>query len=85
MLDIILPCYNSDPRLVNQALDSIARQRTKYRYSVYVIDDGSDTLGLESATVTCRFVYRFVYHRIDHSGLPAALNVGHSLGNRKYC
>lgn len=82
MIDIILPCYNSEPRLLDQSLDSIARQMTSYKYSVYVVDDG----GTDDHFLKQRvYQYRFIYHRIDHSGLPTALNIGHSLGNRKYC
>ncbi|GLS32296.1 beta-1,4-N-acetylglucosaminyltransferase NodC [Mesorhizobium albiziae] len=40
-VDVIVPCYNEDPRTLSACLTSIASQQYAGKLQVYVIDDGS--------------------------------------------
>ncbi|RJT40419.1 chitooligosaccharide synthase NodC [Mesorhizobium waimense] len=40
-VDVIVPCYNEDPRTLSACLASIASQQYAGKLQVYVIDDGS--------------------------------------------
>ncbi|MDX8442519.1 chitooligosaccharide synthase NodC [Mesorhizobium australafricanum] len=40
-VDVIIPCYNEDPRTLFECLTSIANQDYAGRLQVYVVDDGS--------------------------------------------
>lgn len=46
-LSIIVPCYNVE-KYVKKCLDSIVSQKTKYKYEIIIVNDGStdNTLGL---------------------------------------
>lgn len=76
MLDIILPCYNSNLTLLARAIESIFAQVTEYEFRLWVVDDGSDTRIAPTGILST--------FRITHRGLPGALNYGHLLGTAKY-
>ncbi|RAZ71795.1 chitooligosaccharide synthase NodC [Mesorhizobium atlanticum] len=40
-VDVIIPCYNEDPRTLFECLTSIANQDYAGRLQIYVVDDGS--------------------------------------------
>ena len=39
-ISVIMPCYNS-AQTINQTLNSILEQKTKYNFEIVIIDDGS--------------------------------------------
>lgn len=41
-VDVIVPCFNEDPRTLSACLESIASQDYEGQVRVYVVDDGSD-------------------------------------------
>lgn len=40
-VDVMVPCYNEDPALLRQCLQSLALQRYKGELRVWIVDDGS--------------------------------------------
>ncbi|MBC8740216.1 glycosyltransferase [Paraburkholderia sp. UCT31] len=43
-VDVIVPCFNEDPRTLSACLESIANQDYAGKLRVYVVDDGSANL-----------------------------------------
>ncbi|MGF6875666.1 glycosyltransferase [Paraburkholderia sp. MM5477-R1] len=43
-VDVIVPCFNEDPRTLSACLESIANQDDAGKLRVYVVDDGSANL-----------------------------------------
>ena len=82
MLDIVLPCYNSDPALLEAACDSIALQETEYEYCVLMMDDGTKDDRVKD--IWWRQPWRWGYTRLPHLGLPTALRKGHEMARSKY-
>ncbi|MBW5436583.1 chitooligosaccharide synthase NodC [Bradyrhizobium canariense] len=48
-VDVIVPCFNEDPRTLAACLKSIASQDYPGRLQVYVVDDGSANVGAVAA------------------------------------
>ncbi len=84
MLDIILPCYNSERWMLEKSLVSIVQQETEYLFTTYVVDDGSDKQIFTPELVHEMKKINVQHWLIPHYGLPTALNLGHYFSNAKY-
>ena len=77
MISIILVTYNR-PYFLLQAIQSIVSQTYK-KWELIVIDDGSDCENTIKSLVKSFQDERIIYHRIKHSGIPKARNIGTKL------
>lgn len=81
-LDIIIPAYNVE-KYIRECLDSVVNQKTKYRYRVIVIDDGSTD---NTGKIIDEFADReniCIIHQAN-KGFSGARNAGLDLLNSKY-
>ncbi len=78
-LSIIIPVYNSE-KLLQGCLDSVMRQKTKFRFEVIVVNDGSTDGSLEILKRYANVI------RIDkkNEGVAVARNVGLDCAKGKY-
>jgi glycosyltransferase involved in cell wall biosynthesis len=82
MIDVILPTYNHAHH-VRVAVESILRQ-SFVDFTLTIVDDGSSD-DTRRRLISYEKDDRVRIFTIEHSGLPAALNFGHSKGNSPYC
>ncbi|MBS1745654.1 MAG: glycosyltransferase family 2 protein [Bacteroidetes bacterium] len=40
-ISIIVPCYNTAPEFISEAIDSVKKYKGKYSYDIIIVDDGS--------------------------------------------
>lgn len=82
-LDIIVPCYNVE-QYVKQCLDSLLSQKTKYKYRIICIDDGSlDNTGDILDKYSAENPDIVVIHQTN-KGLSGARNTGIDLIDSRY-
>lgn len=82
-LDIIVPCYNVE-KYVEQCLDSLVLQKTKYKYRIICIDDGSkDNTGAILDRYSSENPDILVIHQANN-GAASARNAGIDLIDSEY-
>lgn len=82
-LSIIIPFYNAEKYLY-RLLSTICQSKTKYKYEVILIDDGSID---DSYRIVSQFIENYNnihYFKVDHQGVSHARNVGISKSIGKY-
>ena len=82
-LSIIVPCYNSE-RFIEKCAKSLINQKTKFKYQIIFIDDGStdNTLNLlKEICSKCEFIS--ILHQ-DNKGAAGARNLGILNSSGKY-
>lgn len=84
LLTIIMPCYNGS-LTISRALDSIAFQKTRYKFSVLVIDDGSTD---NSADIVRKYMKKYEFIKLieneQNLGNAKTFHKGLSLTKTKY-
>ena len=82
-LDIIVPCYNME-QYIEQCLNSLVLQKTKYKYRIICIDDGSkDNTGAILDRYSSENPDILVIHQAN-KGLSGARNAGIDLIDSEY-
>lgn len=82
-LDVIVPCYNVE-QYVKQCLESLLSQKTKYKYRIICIDDGSsDNTGNILDKYSAENPDILVIHQAN-KGLSGARNAGIDLIDSRY-
>jgi O-antigen biosynthesis protein len=75
-VSLVMPTYNTDPRLLREAIDSVKRQRYP-NWELRIVDDGSTRSGLrrvlEHAAADARVEVRFL---AENRGISSATNAG---------
>lgn len=81
-LEIIIPAYNVE-KYVDQCLESVKNQVTKFRYHVIVVEDGStDSTAQTVDRYGCLKNWTVIHQ--ENAGLSAARNTGIRAANGKY-
>ena len=82
-VSIIIPCYNFE-KYISRMLDSALNQRTRYRYEVIAIDDGSvdNTYGILEEYAG-RYRNLVIFHQ-ENSGSSMARNCGLEMAHGEY-
>ena len=84
-LQILVPQYKEDEKIIKPLLDSIAvQQRVDLTrdISVIIVNDGSDTI-LDKVFLS-QYPYRIEYVMSDHNGVSAARNIALDLATADY-
>lgn len=82
-VSIIIPCYNVD-KFISRMLDSALNQRTRYRYEVIAIDDGSVDNTYEILEEYARRYCNLILFRQSNSGSSMARNRGLEMAHGEY-
>lgn len=81
-LQIIIPAYNAE-KYIKECLDSVFKQRTKYKYLVVVINDGStDNTTYILNTYKEKNNLKIIHQ--ENKGFSGARNVGLKIVNSRY-
>ena len=81
-VSIIVPCYNVEP-YVKECIESIVNQKTKYKYEVIIINDGSTDKTLDIIN-EYKNISNLVIINKPNSGLGQSRNVGVERAKGKY-
>lgn len=82
MLDIIMPAYNVE-KYIQQSIESVLQQKTKYSYRLLVVDDGStDRTGLIADKYNDN--EKVVVVHTENRGIATARNTALNMLNSKY-
>lgn len=81
-LQIIIPAYNAE-KYINECLDSVFKQRTKYKYLIVIINDGS-TDRTSSILNSYKEEKNIKIIHQDNKGFSGARNAGLKNINSKY-
>lgn len=79
-LSIIVPVYNVE-KYLNQCLESLLNQKTKYKYEIIAINDGSTD---NSFTILKKYSDKITIISQKNQGLSAARNAGIKVASGEY-
>lgn len=80
-LSIIIPVYNVE-RFIEECLDSVVNQKTKFLYEVIVINDGSTDASLDKINNYSSNIIKIINQK--NRGLAATRNVGLEVARGEY-
>lgn len=80
-ISVIIPCFNTNPEFIQEAIDSVKRSKGQYSYNIILVNDGSTN---QSTLTFLKDINDKTINVIsqDNSGLASAKNAGvrHSAG-----
>lgn len=82
---VLIPVYNTDPRHLQEAIDSVLNQSYPSPHPIVIVNDGSSKTGTLRMLIDLQRDPRF--HIINHKfnqGTSAALNTGHTYIKSEY-
>ncbi|MGN0488968.1 MAG: glycosyltransferase family 2 protein [Ruminococcus sp.] len=81
-VSVIIPVYNYKD-LISECIDSVLNQKTKYRYEIILVDDGSTDGASEICDTYKKYANVVVIHQ-KNSGIGGARNTGLNHAKGKY-
>ncbi|WP_026494397.1 glycosyltransferase family 2 protein [Butyrivibrio sp. WCD3002] len=81
-LRIVVPAYNVE-NYIEECIDSVLKQKTEYKYQIYIVDDGSTDNTLSLLSKYKDYSNVLVIHK-DNGGVASARNEGLKIVDADY-